>query len=102
VIVHIGEGVNGHSYLPKMLSSAGPLPAKQTEDDDEIRYGRIYCARPDFHLELEPDRVRVTYGPKQNFTRFAINPLFVPPPLPMVRLSPVSFSLACLTTAQPV
>ena len=76
VVLHIGNGLNGHSHLTEILCKAGPLPAKQAEDGEEIRHGRIYCARPNFHIQLEPRRVRVVDGPKENFTRPAINPLF--------------------------
>lgn len=76
VVIHIGNGLNGHSYLPDILSRAGPLPAKQPQDGEEIKFGCIYCARPDFHLQVGPGRIRVVYGPKENFTRPAINPLF--------------------------
>jgi two-component system chemotaxis response regulator CheB len=38
--------------------------------------GRIYVAASDYHLLLEPGRVRVTRGPKENRFRPAVDPLF--------------------------
>lgn len=76
VVLHIGAGHNGYSFLPDILSQAGPLPATSAKDCEEIQQGRIYVARPDFHLLIEPGRVRVVDGPKENLTRPAINPLF--------------------------
>lgn len=76
VVVHMGAGLNGHSMLADILCHAGPLPAVSAKDGEEIRQGRIYVAIPDFHLLIEPGRVRVVYGPKENLTRPAINPLF--------------------------
>ena len=76
VVLHIGEGINGQSYLPDILSKAGQLPAGNPFDGEEIRHGRIYIAPPDYHLQVEPGRVCLVHGPKENHTRPAINPLF--------------------------
>ena len=76
VVLHIGNGLNGHSHLPEILCKAGLLPANQAEDGEEIRHGRIILCTPQFPHPIEPRRVRVVDGPKENFTRPAINPLF--------------------------
>lgn len=76
VVLHIGHGSNGHSWLPEILSKAGPLPAVQATDGEPIQKGRIYVARPNFHLLMKPGIVRLSDGPKENLTRPAINPLF--------------------------
>jgi len=76
VVLHIGNGLNGHSALPAILSSAGRLPAIGANDGDRIRHGQIYVARPNCHLMMEPGIVRSVDGPKVNMTRPAINPLF--------------------------
>lgn len=62
--------------LPELLSSAGPLPARHPRDGEEIRERTIYIAPPDFHMLLEPNLIRLSHGPKENFARPAINPLF--------------------------
>jgi two-component system chemotaxis response regulator CheB len=78
VVLHIGSGrINGRrSYLPDILSRSGALPAVNPKDGDEIENGKIYVAPPDFHLLVEPERIHVFHGPKENRTRPAINPLF--------------------------
>lgn len=62
--------------LPAVLTRAGPLPAHHARDGEPIEPGRIYVAPPDRHLLLEPGRVRLTHGPKENHFRPAIDPLF--------------------------
>ena len=76
IVLHIGNGINGNSYLPAILSRTGPLPAALAEDREEIQHGRIYVARPDLHLIVREGIVHVVRGPKENLTRPAINPLF--------------------------
>lgn len=75
VVIHVGEGI-GPTGFPQVLQMIGPLPTSDAEDGEPIVPGRIYIAKPDFHLTLEPGRVRVRYGPRENLTRPAINPLF--------------------------
>ena len=76
IVLHIGAGINGHSYLPDILSKAGPLAALNPSDGEQIRHGRIYIAPPDYHMQLQPGCLRLVHGPKENHTRPAINPLF--------------------------
>jgi two-component system, chemotaxis family, protein-glutamate methylesterase/glutaminase len=76
VVLHIGTGINGQSYLPEILTKAGPLPAVRPRDGETIQHGKIYVAPPDCHLLVTPEHVRLSHGPKENRTRPAINPLF--------------------------
>ena len=64
------------SVLPRILSKAGLLPAKHAVDGEPIRSGQIFVARPDYHLMLEWERVRVVHGPRENRCRPAVDPLF--------------------------
>ena len=73
VVLHIGAH---RSELPWLLNQAGPLPAVHPEDGDAIRPARIYVAPPDRHMLVEPGRVRLTRGPRENWARPAIDPLF--------------------------
>jgi two-component system, chemotaxis family, protein-glutamate methylesterase/glutaminase len=41
-----------------------------------IIYGRIYVARPDLHLLVEAEHIRVVFGSKENRLRPGIDPLF--------------------------
>lgn len=73
IVLHLAKG---RSLLPEILSRAGRLPAVHPNDEDDLEYGRIYVARPDYHLVVEPGRVRVVHGPTENGCRPAIDPLF--------------------------
>jgi two-component system, chemotaxis family, protein-glutamate methylesterase/glutaminase len=66
----------GPALLPEILGAAGPLPAVQPVDGDELQPGRIYVAPPDHHLLVEPARIRVTRGPKENRFRPSVDALF--------------------------
>jgi two-component system, chemotaxis family, protein-glutamate methylesterase/glutaminase len=74
VVVHFPGSV--HSTLPRILSRAGPLPARHARDGEPVEPGRIYVAPPDFHLHLSDGHLRLTRGPKENGHRPAIDPLF--------------------------
>ena len=76
VVLHIGNGINGQSFLPDILTRAGPLPAVRPTDGERLRLGTIYVAPPDYHLLVAPGHVHLSHGPKENRTRPAINPLF--------------------------
>ncbi len=45
-------------------------------DGERLRPGQVYLAPPDRHLLIEEGILRVTRGPKENFSRPAIDPLF--------------------------
>jgi two-component system, chemotaxis family, protein-glutamate methylesterase/glutaminase len=64
------------SVLPSILNRAGPLPASQPADGEPIVPGRIYVARPDRHMVLRRDRIRLTLGPREHGHRPALDPLF--------------------------
>lgn len=74
VVLHIGT--NRRSQLPAILSAAGPLPAVWAEDGATIEPGRIHVAPPDHHLLIEPGRLCLSRGPRENRTRPAVDPLF--------------------------
>jgi two-component system chemotaxis response regulator CheB len=73
VVLHLARG---RSMLPEILSRASPLPACHPEDGAPLEYGRVYVARPDHHLIVEPGQVRVVHGPTENGYRPAVDPLF--------------------------
>src|SRR4051812_4753792 len=64
VVIHTSP--HSPSVLPHLLTKAGPLRADAAVDGASISAGRIYVAPPDHHLLLEPGRVRVTRGPREN------------------------------------
>lgn len=75
IVLHIGIGINGNSYMPEILDKAGPLHAVPGMSQ-KIQHGRIYVAQPDCHMILEDGYVQSVHGPKENRARPAINPLF--------------------------
>jgi two-component system, chemotaxis family, protein-glutamate methylesterase/glutaminase len=74
VVVHIRP--SAESYLPRLLSRAGALPAAHAHDGEPIEHGLIYVAPPDHHLLVREGRIELTRGPRENDTRPAVDPLF--------------------------
>lgn len=74
VVTHLQP--ESRSWLPEILSRAGPIPAVAPDDCTPIQRGRIYVAQPDLHLLLEGDVVRVVRGPQENRFRPSVDVLF--------------------------
>ncbi len=74
VVVHTSP--EAPSMLADILNRCGKLQALTPRDGERIQPGTIYVAPPDRHLLVEPNRVRVTRGPKENRFRPAVDPLF--------------------------
>ena len=73
VVAHIGQS---RSTLPDLLRKAGRLSASHPQEEEPIRRGHIYVAPPDRHLLIEAGKVCLSRGPREHFTRPAIDPLF--------------------------
>jgi len=77
IVMHIGAR---RSLLPEILQKLCPLPVKHAEDGAALEGGEVLIAPPDRHLTVENYegklRVRLWHGPKENYTRPAIDPLF--------------------------
>ncbi len=74
VVLHSPPSSAG--LLPHILSRAGPLPAVHPTENERIKKRRIYVAPPDCHMIIEPGRIRLTQGARENRHRPAIDPLF--------------------------
>src|SRR5262245_34557099 len=74
VVLHVAA--EKPSALAEVLDRSGPLPALGPEDGAAIEPGRIYVAPPDRHLMVEPGKVRVVHGPKENRHRPSVDVLF--------------------------
>ncbi|MBC7767606.1 MAG: chemotaxis protein CheB [Phycisphaerales bacterium] len=72
-VLHIGAH---DSELPEILNGGGPLLAAHPNDGDPIRPGRVYVAPPDRHMMVADGAIRLTKGPRENFVRPSIDPLF--------------------------
>jgi len=73
-VIHMPANAPG--LLAQVLGRHARMPVYEAEDGERIREGRVYVARPDHHLLVARDRVRVLRGPKQNRSRPAIDVLF--------------------------
>jgi two-component system, chemotaxis family, protein-glutamate methylesterase/glutaminase len=74
VVLHIPP--HTPSNLPSILNAASVVHAEHARDGATIRPNRIYVAPPDKHLLLEPGRMAVRRGPKENRFRPSVDALF--------------------------
>src|SRR3954470_18415677 len=74
IVVHTAPYVP--NTLPQVLRGATPLDTRAATQGAPLEYGRIYIAPSDEHFIVEPGRLRLSIGPKENHTRPAIDPLF--------------------------
>jgi len=74
VVIHLSPEFP--SMLDEVVTRWGGLRASFPPDCEAILPGRIYLAPPDRHLLIEPGRVRIECGPRENRHRPAIDPLF--------------------------
>jgi two-component system chemotaxis response regulator CheB len=74
LVVHVAP--DGPGLLPRILAPLCPLPVAHAMDAEVLVEGRVYVAPPDRHLVIDGEVVRLTRGPKENFSRPAIDPLF--------------------------
>jgi two-component system chemotaxis response regulator CheB len=72
IVQHVGP----KSILPDILNRAGPLRATHAVSAQLVRPGQIYVAPPDHHLLIGHGAMRLTRGPRENWARPAIDPLF--------------------------
>jgi two-component system chemotaxis response regulator CheB len=74
VVIHTAPG--SESFLPQVLSHAGPLRASLAIHGEPISNGHIYVAPPDNHILVRTGYIAVQRGPKENGHRPAVDPLF--------------------------
>lgn len=74
IVLHIGAH---ESTLPELLSQRGVLRATFGADGESVEPARIYVAPPNRHMLLHGERIALSDGPKENYTRPAIDPLFL-------------------------
>lgn len=72
IVLHTGA----ISRLAEILDRVGPLPVKQAKSGEPIKAGQVYVAAPGAHLLLHDSHVILRRGPRENFARPAIDPLF--------------------------
>ncbi len=74
IVMHLSP--HAPSLLPQILSTSDSIRVDAAVDCERIQPSRVYVARPDLHMLIEPGRVHLTHGPKENRHRPAIDPLF--------------------------
>jgi two-component system, chemotaxis family, protein-glutamate methylesterase/glutaminase len=73
IVLHIGAN---SSMLPDLLAAAGPNTASHAQNGEPLRAGHLFVAPPGQHLLINDGSLRLTQGPKENWARPAIDPLF--------------------------
>ena len=74
VVIHRSPLFEG--CLPTVLGRRARIQVLEAEHGARVERGRVYIAPRDHHLVVEGDRFLLDRGPKQHFTRPAIDPLF--------------------------
>lgn len=76
VFVVLHSPPQGPGLLPEIIRRNSALPVRHAADGEKILHGRVYVSKPDYHMMLEGNRIRVVRGPKENFHRPSIDALF--------------------------
>lgn len=74
VVRHIAPESSG--VLANILQRHSALPVAEAVDGEPIQHGRIVVAPANRHLLLDRTHVHLAIGPKENWARPAIDPLF--------------------------
>jgi two-component system chemotaxis response regulator CheB len=64
------------SRLAELLAPSSSMPVEAARLGAPIEHGHVYLAVPDLHLGVDSGRLELTRGPKEHFTRPAIDVLF--------------------------
>lgn len=73
MVLHIGRH---QSVLPGLLKPKHGRQAVHAFHGASLERGQILIAPPDRHMLVERGRIRLSHGPKEHFSRPAIDPLF--------------------------
>lgn len=74
IVLHMAP--NAPRSVAKRLDDLGMLHASWATEAESVESGRIYVAPPDRHLIVENRRLRLTRGPRENYSRPSIDVLF--------------------------
>lgn len=74
VVIHVSPTTR--SFIPEILSRAGPLRAAHPTPNERIRAGRVYVAPPDRHLLIRDGAFDLSRGPRENGFRPSIDATF--------------------------
>jgi two-component system, chemotaxis family, protein-glutamate methylesterase/glutaminase len=76
VLLVIHTPADSPGLLARVLQRESKMLVVDATDGEKIQGSRVYVARPNYHLLLEGDRIRLMNGPVENRHRPAIDPLF--------------------------
>jgi two-component system chemotaxis response regulator CheB len=62
--------------LDQLLKRLAKIPVVKPTDNETIMPGRIYVAPANVHMLVKGNKIMLTKGPRENYTRPAIDPLF--------------------------
>ncbi len=74
VVVHCPPDVP--SYLPQILQAVSALPVHPARQGEVLQAGHLYTARPNRHLLVAGEQLRLGSGPRENLSRPSIDVLF--------------------------
>ena len=73
VVIHIGAN---RLQLPDSFRRGNGFPIDFAQDGETLSAGRVYLAPPDQHLMVAGDKILLSHGPRENYSRPAVDPLF--------------------------
>jgi two-component system chemotaxis response regulator CheB len=76
VFIVLHSAPEGPGLLPEIIRKTSAMPVRHALDGEKIARGRVYVAKPDYHLTVNGSHVGVVRGPKENFHRPSIDTLF--------------------------
>jgi two-component system chemotaxis response regulator CheB len=74
VVIHVAPSSPG--ILDRIFGRGCALPVSYAVNHERLHDGHVYLAPSDYHLLVEPGRLVLSAGPKENRVRPAIDPLF--------------------------
>src|SRR5262245_36293164 len=74
IVVH--TSAEGPGLLAEILGRASQLPVSNPQHGEAIKSGRVYVARPNYHLLIARGRIELGRGPRENRFRPAADALF--------------------------
>jgi two-component system chemotaxis response regulator CheB len=74
LVIHTGPGRT--NFVADLLNPLTPLTVSLARHDEPVEKGRIYVAPPDQHMLVIDGHIHLTRGPRENWVRPAVDPLF--------------------------
>lgn len=74
IVQHVGP--HHHSFVAQVLGRRSALPVREAKVGELLTGGEVYVAPPDFHMEVQSGRIRLTEGAPVHFVRPSADRLF--------------------------